>query len=344
MVQLRSSDLALRRWAAVFGENLSAVDGASKRLRAAMEIRATRDDLKRALEQVVVALSPLAALPWEVERHKGTVALIEAGAKQALLRVNELEQRHARDMERMSAELPSKLWAEADGPLDDFYASFEDHFRGKYEAIKERMSVYLPRVEAAIAAAGSAPVLDLGSGRGEWLELLREKGIAAQGVDASAAMVRGARTRGFEVVEGDALDYVRKLSPVSCSAITAFHVIEHLPFPILMLLVRECLRVLRPGGLLLFETPNPENLIVGAHTFWFDPTHLKPLPPAMVQFMVESQGFERAEVLRLHPNEPWERIPEEEPAQVRDRLNELLYGARDYSVVAYKPADPQATI
>jgi SAM-dependent methyltransferase len=343
VAQIRVSDLALRRWAAVFGENLSAVDIATRRLQAAIEIRATRDDLKRALEQAVAALSPLVALPWELERHKGTVALVEAGAKQALLKVSELEQRHALDIERVSAQLPSRLWNETGAPLDDFYAAFEDAFRGTYEDVKTRISIYVPRVEAAVAAAGPAPVLDLGTGRGEWLELLRDKGIAAQGVDVSEAMVQRVRARGFEVSHGDALDYVRKLPPGSCSAVTAFHLIEHLPFPILTMLVRESFRILRAGGMLLFETPNPENLIVGAHTFWYDPTHLKPLPPQMIQFMIESQGFERAEILRLHPNEAWERIPDGAAKEVRDRLNDLLYGARDYTVIAYKPAAAPAS-
>jgi O-antigen chain-terminating methyltransferase len=343
VAQLQASDAALRRWAAVFGENLTAMDLAAKRLRAAVEVQATRDDLKRVLEQVIAALAPLVALPWEVERQKGTLALIEAGAKQALLRVNELEQRHARDIERVSADLPSHFWTDTAGDLDDFYADFENRFRGTFEDIKGRVAVYVPRVQAAIAATGPAAVLDIGSGRGEWLEVLRENGIAARGVDTSATMAREARARQLEVAEGDGLDYLRKLPAESQAVVTAFHVVEHLQFPVLIALVRECLRVLKPGGMVIFETPNPENLVVGSHTFWYDPTHLKPLPPDVMQFAVASQGFTRPEIVRLHPNEPGERIPDEVPADIRDRLNALLYGPRDYSVVAYKPLDKQPT-
>jgi O-antigen chain-terminating methyltransferase len=338
--QLQSSDAALRHWMGAFGENLAAIDGMSKRLQSAVQLQATREDLRQALEQVIGALAPLVAIPWELERHKGTLALIEAGAKQALVRVNELEQRHARDMRDLAVGDASGAWAHRPAGLDEFYARFEERFRGTFDDIKSRLAVYVPRVLEVMEAIGPGTALDLGFGRGEWLQLLRDNGIAAGGVDSNGVMVRQVRARGLDVTQGDALEHVRRLPDSSIAVVTAFHVVEHIPFPLIVELLRECARVLKPGGMVLFETPDPENLVVGAHTFWYDPTHVKPLPSEMMRYVAESQGFDRVEVLRLHPNEAWERIPDDAAApELRDRLNELLYGPRDYSIVGYKPRD-----
>jgi O-antigen chain-terminating methyltransferase len=197
--------------------------------------------------------------------------------------------------------------------------------------------VYLDDVRAAYEATGQALVVDVGCGRGEWLEVLREAGIAARGVDSNEEMVKRGTALGLEIVRGDGVQYLRTLATASVGAVTGFHVIEHLQFPELVALFAEALRVLKPGGMILFETPNPENLAVGAHTFWYDPTHVRPLPAAMVEYLAQSQGFARAEVRRLHPHEAWELLGSGPDADVRARLNQALYGPRDYAVIAYKP-------
>jgi O-antigen chain-terminating methyltransferase len=110
--------------------------------------------------------------------------------------------------------------------------------------------------------------------------------------------------------------------------VTGFHIIEHLRFDLLIRLLDECRRVLRPGGCILFETPNPENLVVGAYTFHFDPTHRHPLPPKLIEFVVRERGFADVEILRLHPR------PEEGSDQVL--LDTWFRVATDYAVIGWK--------
>ncbi len=160
---------------------------------------------------------------------------------------------------------------EADHLLNAMYVSFEDRFRGDRADIKQRVAVYLPMIEAAQVGTLDAPIVDVGCGRGEWLELLKERSLTARGVDLNRIMVNECRERGFEVVEADALHYLRELPDNSLGAVTGMHIIEHLPLPTLIALLDESLRVLRPGGLAIFETPNPENLMVGACNFCTNP-------------------------------------------------------------------------
>jgi O-antigen chain-terminating methyltransferase len=122
----------------------------------------------------------------------------------------------------------------------------------------------------------------------------------------------------------------------SVGAVTALHVVEHLPFHDVLALIDEALRVLCPGGILILETPNPENLQVAANTFYLDPTHRRPIPPALLQFVAESCGFTDIEVQRLHPRSK-EDLLAAGTAAGPDGLNTLLFGPQDYAIVARKP-------
>jgi len=221
------------------------------------------------------------------------------------------------------------------GTLDAFYLQFEDVFRGDREDIKRRVAVHAERFAIAGAGEPGHPIVDLGCGRGEWLEALRERGLAAYGVDTNALAVEGCRARGLDAHHADAVAHLRSLSDAALSGVSAFHLVEHLPLDALVALLDEALRVLRPGGILLLETPNPENLLVGARNFWFDLTHRHPIPPPVLEFLVRQRGFVEAEIVRLHPY-PWEfRLPSE--TELGRRLDDLLHGPQDYAVVARKP-------
>jgi O-antigen chain-terminating methyltransferase len=191
---------------------------------------------------------------------------------------------------------------ELDHIYDRFYTLFEDTFRGSHDDIKGRVAIYVPYVVGAGAGTKIAPVLDIGCGRGEWLQLLKDRGLAGRGIDFNRSSVARCHELGLDVTMTDALDYLRAQKAESIGAVTAFHVAEHLPFPQILQLFDEVRRVLRPEGMFIMETPNPENLIVGACTFWNDPTHLQPLPPEPMRFVMENRGFTRVEILRLHPN------------------------------------------
>ena len=191
------------------------------------------------------------------------------------------------------------LAAEERHAWDALYAAFEDRFRGTREDIKERLRVYLPELAELKRQPSPGPVLDLGCGRGEWLELLAEDGFEALGVDQNRLFLRGCEERGLRVSEADALAYLRGCKPDSLGAVTAFHLIEHLPFEEFLALLGAARRALRPGGVLILETPNPENLKVGAYSFYIDPTHRNPIPPITAQLIVEQQGFVDCRVARL---------------------------------------------
>ena len=178
---------------------------------------------------------------------------------------------------------------------EDFdYVGFENVFRGPEAFIRERLRAYLPLVE------GRAPVVELGFGRGEFLELLRERGIAASGVDLTPGAVARARAKGIgDVAEGDANAYLASLPERSAGVVFSAQFAEHLPFAELL----RCLELARtrlvPGGLFIAETINP-NSIEGFKTFYVDPTHVKPLFPEVFLFLCRSIGF--AGVRLFYPN------------------------------------------
>ncbi|MDM7322300.1 MAG: class I SAM-dependent methyltransferase, partial [Gammaproteobacteria bacterium] len=165
---------------------------------------------------------------------------------------------------------------EQEEALDAFYIAFEDACRGSEEDIYQNLQVYLEPIQHSAAAQGY-PIIDLGCGRGEWLRLLHEHGLQARGVDRSLAMVERARAYGLEVEQDDAVQALSRLPDASVGAVTGFHIIEHLPFSALFRLFAEAARVLVPNGMIIFETPNPENILVGSHTFYHDPTHRNPI-------------------------------------------------------------------
>jgi SAM-dependent methyltransferase len=220
--------------------------------------------------------------------------------------------------------------AEAKRMADGLYAAFEERFRGSREEIKERLRVYVPILREAV----TGPVLDLGCGRGELLELLQDEGIAARGVDRNTTFLDACRARGLDVVDGDALRILATLPDASFAAVTAIHLIEHLGFDDLLALLDQTVRVLRPGGVAIFETPNPANLLVGSCNFWCDPTHRQPIPMELAEFLAEARGLCRVRILPLHP---YPEVLALHGSDVAQRLSEQFYGPQDYAVIGYRP-------
>lgn len=216
---------------------------------------------------------------------------------------------------------------------DGLYEAFEDEFRGPFDDIKERLRPYLDELPAADV---QHPVLDLGCGRGEWLELMLENEICAYGVDSNDQAVERAEERGVRVVRGDALDHLRSLEPESISVVTAFHLAEHLAPNDLIELFDLALCALRPGGLLLLETPNPGNLIVAASTFYLDPTHMRPLHPELLSFLARARGYVDIEVRSMNGSRTpsLENVDNPELAPIVELLREHLASAPDYALLA----------
>ncbi len=216
--------------------------------------------------------------------------------------------------------------------LESFYFLLEDRYRGAREEIKQRLLVYRNDLRSARDRTGFAgPVIDIGCGRGELLEILREDGFQGVGVDTNDTQLETARKHGGAVVHGDAFEYLRSLDAGSVLAVTGIHIVEHIPFPDLVRLMQEVVRVLRRGGVAIFETPNPRNLIVGATTFHLDPTHMKPLPAEVLQILLETVGFAQIETRPLHPSDTLESMVKHN--NMDRHLATLLFGPQDYAVI-----------
>lgn len=225
----------------------------------------------------------------------------------------------------------SQATADAErGQWDEFFASFADEFRGGRTQIKEGLRFYLPLLKAAGIKNN---ILDIGCGRGEWLELLKEEGFDACGVEINRVMVEQARGLGLEVIEEDALAHLRSLPTESLDAVTGFHLIEHLSFAALIELLGEIRRTLRPGGLVIFETPNPKNLTVAACNFYADPSHRQPVFPETLEFILKHQGFADVQLEYLNPVE---KSPFRNDNPGSQELDTWFFGARDFAAIARK--------
>jgi O-antigen chain-terminating methyltransferase len=220
---------------------------------------------------------------------------------------------------------------------DAFYVAFENRFRGTRSEIKERMRVYIPFVTSRRHSEKTAAILDLGCGRGEWLELLHKLHYTkAEGVDSNSAMIEQCRERKLRVTERDAVSYLRQLKKASLSLVTAFHLIEHLPFSDLMKLIAETHRVIKKGGLVILETPNPRNILVGASDFYRDLTHRNPVHPDTLAFALESVGFLPPACYFLEDSAHRRTAVPCQNFQFDD-LKDYITVPRDYAVIARKP-------
>src|SRR6476659_776447 len=211
--------------------------------------------------------------------------------------------------------------------LPDYFA-FESRMRGSVDAIRERQRPYVEDFRAA------APVLDVGCGRGELLQLLREAGVEARGIDADADMVAYARGEGLDVEQADLVEYLERVDDGTLGGIFMGQVVEHLPPPVLVRALELAAAKLRADGVLVAETINPLSPLALRHYF-ADLTHAQPLVPETLQLLARQSGFTATEIRYL--NEPADRLTEpDDPviaANVR-RLNELLFAPLDYALVA----------
>lgn len=275
----------------------------------------------------------LATLTGQLENHDTALAALTGQLERhtAALRHRLARLEHAPLLARPPAAPPAE--PEQD-QLDAFYLAFEDACRGSEAEIRATQRLYLDHIAHSPAAQG-LPVLDLGCGRGEWLALLTEAGYAARGVDLNPLMLERARTQGLDVACQDALAALAAQPDASLGAITAFHLVEHLPFPVLYRLFAEIARTLAPNGLLIAETPNPENLLVGSHTFYHDPTHRNPVTPTFLGFLAQYHGLAHIQILRLHPYPESAKVPGNDP--LTERVNGHLCGPQDYALLARRP-------
>ncbi|MBP5528608.1 MAG: methyltransferase domain-containing protein [Lachnospiraceae bacterium] len=219
------------------------------------------------------------------------------------------------------------------------YESFENHFRGTQEEIRAKQEEYLPYIKKG------SRVIDLGSGRGEFLELLKENGFDACGVERYEKFATDTANRGLNVVQADALEYIKQLEEESVGTITAFQVAEHLDTVQLLELIITAYEKLEKGGVLIMETPNPRCLSIYTNSFYLDSTHTKPIHPKAMEYYAEVAGFSNISTLYTKSS----RVPYELPlipegtfgdSQKYNNgitlLSDLIWGSQDYALIAKK--------
>jgi O-antigen chain-terminating methyltransferase len=190
-------------------------------------------------------------------------------------------------------------WASPALANEQIYVEFEKAMQAQSNE-QQHGHWYMPLIRQLYDETSTLkPCLDLGCGRGVFLVELKRHGFPCVGVDLNPARADACRAQGLEVVVADAIAHLRTLDPASVSVVSAFHLLEYLPFEMTLHLIEAAKRVLIQGGLLILETPNPENLIMGACTFWNDPLRLKPIPPVLLKHYVVSAGYETVQVARF---------------------------------------------
>ena len=212
-----------------------------------------------------------------------------------------------------------------------FEFALQDHFRGSTGTTRAKLEEWLHMICVSDVDAG-APWLDIGCGRGEWLALASAAGYRARGIDANPVAVDCCRTQGLCAEVAGAFEYLRAQPDESLGVVTMFHVVEHLHPGCLLEMLAIIFQKLSPGGLIAIETPNPANLLMASNDFWNDPTHVRPLPEALLTFMLEYAGFSIARRAGMNPFPPENHLNWTELDVVR-QLDNLLYGARDYGVL-----------
>jgi SAM-dependent methyltransferase len=285
----------------------------------------------RTLEELGMAIAPAAGLAGAGER-----------LSELRERVNGLDRRFRslQTQATTSAPSPPPASAAAAAPSSALfdYVGFERRFRGDPEAVAAALAErYLDLLVA------NPPVVDIGCGRAELVELLARRGVEAIGVDTDPSMVAEARDRGLDVRQVDGSSFLRDREPGSLGAIIATHLVEHLEFPDLVELLELAASRLRPGGVFIAETPNPTSLVVLGNSYILDPTHLRPLHPSLLTFLCEGAGF-RDIRLRFHApatdyHLPMIDDPDAPPwtKRVNDaftKLNSVLFGPQEYALIA----------
>jgi len=225
------------------------------------------------------------------------------------------------------------------------YLVFEDRYRGSREDIRRRLADYLPLFE------GASDVLDIGCGRGELLDLFREQGISARGIDINDEMVETCRSRGLTAERADALSFLAAQPDASLGGLIAIQVVEHLDAQYLMRLTESAYHKLKPGATLVFETVNTACWAAFFDSYIRDFTHVHPLHPDTLRYLVQASGFSSADLRFLSPIADHDKLPVVKILDERDvnptvrelveavnghasRLNSQLFTYRDYAVIA----------
>ena len=293
------------------------------------------EDMKRGLNEIKREIALLQSFAKEAGRSESKMETL-------LARLQDIVEKQAA-AGVISADTAKAVAGERARSRGAAYLAFEDMHRGSREEIRRRQEVYIPIFQASVSE--KTPLLDIGCGRGEFLELAKAKGLSAKGVDLNSEMVADCRENGLDAVEADAVEFMKSLPDESLGGILASQLIEHLTLDELSELVGLCAAKLAPGGAFVAETINPQCLTTFSGAFYLDLTHQKPIHPEAARFLWRWAGLGEVEIVYLSPYPPevlLEAGPSGEDAMSgafnrnMKRLNELLYGYQDYAVVGRK--------
>lgn len=212
------------------------------------------------------------------------------------------------------------------------YFDFENYFRGSRDLIKKRQLEYL------VYLKNCNKVLDIGCGRGEFLEIMKENNISAVGVDTYGPFVEYCSEKGLSAVCMDGIEYLSKEQGID--GIFAGQVIEHLTIGQIVSLINTAYDKLPNDGVLIMETPNPKSLSIYVNAFYLDPSHIKPVHPETMKYLLRNAGFKNVDIVYTETSRPDINIPpiqgEEEFNNAMNKVQQMLFGSQDYAVIARK--------
>lgn len=296
-------------------------------------IEASESSLAALAGQRRMASAALADLRAELERRHGEL-------KDAYGEIQKFESRWARRaavqdgrLARLEPGAPAAVTSSSASPPSlppGVYRLFEERFRGSPEDIASKQRSYLDFLRAL-----PGPVLDVGCGLGEFLEMLRAEGIRSSGIDVNPLAVAECRGKGLEVEEGDGIAFLSARAARSLGGIVAFQVVEHWTPEATYGFLREAARALAPGGVLIAETINTDSLTAW-RAFFLDPSHVRPYPPEALRFLAEAAGLADVRIEYRAELPAGDRLSE---GSANDRkLNDVIFGPQDYAVIGYAPS------
>ena len=310
--------------------------------------RDARDEIQRHLEALLArerrndtAVRALAAQQDELRSALNVVQQAAHSLKREIEKLSEVNPKTSPESRIPNPDLNSQF-ADEDSHK---YVGFEDQFRGSPDEIRRRVEEYLPIFENA------SDVLDVGCGRGEFLELLRDRGVGARGIDINPAMVEVCRGKGLQAESGDALAYVRGLPDSSVGGLFAAQVVEHLEPRYLMRLLDAAFDKLRPGAPIVLETINPACWFAFFESYIRDLTHVRPVHPDTLKYLLIATGFQRVDIRYRAPYPEADKLQalahgSGAPTSLDDmietlnanveKINRLLFTYLDYAAVGWR--------
>ena len=316
-------------------------------------VNALADDVAKRQESMAVRQarleSRLEAGLAELAAAQDQIRTVASVAQQAALAAKrEIERLIARTTDAVRTSDPAgpsgmPQAGDADRPTGDLdsykYVEFENQFRGSQDTIRARLESYVPYFD------GARDVLDVGCGRGEFLDLLKSRGVPARGLDLNHEMVEVCRARGLDVAEGDAVSYLAALPDGSLGGLFAAQVVEHLKPEYLLRFLEVAHHKLRPGSPIVLETLNPACWVAFFESYIRDITHVWPLHPETLRFLVLASGFSSARIeyrSAIPPQDRLQRIAEQEGVSADlaetfnvnvEKLNARMFTYMDYAIV-----------